>query len=370
MRIGIVTLPLHSNFGGILQAYALQTKLQSMGHSVSVISSPYKPLRMPFWKAPVKYASRLFRKYVSGDTSVVIDRERRYNREEPLKRKNPRLFIERYISLLETDSLDSLKENDFDALIVGSDQVWRPRYFSPVEDAFLDFAESWDVKRMAYAASFGTERWEFSQSQTDKCSRLLKKFDYVSVREESAVRMCSEHLSVIPEHVLDPTLLLEASDYEILADTSDKRTFSPLITYILDEDQTKRAIIDEISRSKGLSAEELNIFGKGTPPARCTLTVEQWLKAFINAEMIITDSFHGCVFSILFSKPFFVLANKSRGMGRISSLLKMFDLQDRLIESIDDYYKRDFEDELGNDVKEALDSYRSSSIGFLSKIQK
>ena len=75
--------------------------------------------------------------------------------------------------------------------MVGSDQVWRPMYYpTKIENAYLDFARDWNVKRMAYAASFGTSDWEYTAGQTRRCRELLRKFDVVSVREESAVGLC------------------------------------------------------------------------------------------------------------------------------------------------------------------------------------
>ena len=104
-----------------------------------------------------------------------------------------------------------MTEGEYDAFIVGSDQVWRPSYNQHLEQAFLNFTENWkNVKRIAYAASFGVDNWEFTKKQTKECKRLVQKFDFVSVREDTAVNLCKEHLGIEATHVLDPTLLLSA----------------------------------------------------------------------------------------------------------------------------------------------------------------
>lgn len=86
-------------------------------------------------------------------------------------------------------------------------------FFSKIENAYLDFAKEWKIKRIAYAASFGTEEWEYTGEQTNNCAALLKKFNAVSVRESSGVQLCSDNFGVKAEHVLDPTMLLCKEDY-------------------------------------------------------------------------------------------------------------------------------------------------------------
>ena len=105
-------------------------------------------------------------------------------------------------------TIDPDEQFHFDAFVVGSDQVWRPRYNAYIPNLFLDFTEGMSVKRIAYAASFGTDQWEFSAEQTTISSFLAKKFDIVSVREASGIQLCKQNLGVDAIQVLDPSLLL------------------------------------------------------------------------------------------------------------------------------------------------------------------
>ena len=147
MRIGILTLPLRTNYGGILQAYALQTVLERMGHEVSVITTPNKA-KLPVWKWPYSYPKRMIRKYILGRNEHVFF-ESYYNRVYPIVGQHTLQFIDKYIHYFEVGKLLDLKENNFDAFVVGSDQVWRPMYYpTKIENAYLDFARDWNDKRL------------------------------------------------------------------------------------------------------------------------------------------------------------------------------------------------------------------------------
>lgn len=337
MRIGILTLPLHTNYGGILQAYALQTVLERMGHEVMVIDKK-RAYRLPIWKAPFVYAKRIL-KNICGE-NIPVFFEQKLLKEKPVIRQNTDKFIKRYIHLLSVDDYSLLKSSDFDAIVVGSDQVWRPLYFRKIEDAYLGFAKDWDIRRIAYAASFGTDEWEYSKKQTKLCKELLKRFDAVSVREKSAVELCMRYFAREASHVLDPTMLLSADDYIRHFDLKAMpKSQGTLLCYFLDASSEKNAVADKIAKETGLLMFNVNakvedwcipVEKKIQPP------VESWLKGFYDAEFVVTDSFHACVFSLIFNKPFIVVTNKERGICRISSLLEDFDLKDRLVYTIAD----------------------------------
>ena len=147
MKIGILTLPLHTNYGGILQAYALQTVLERMGHNVVVFDTD-KRLSLP--KSPLTYVKRLVMKLFRKN-SIPIFYEKKRNRTYPIISKHTQCFIDKYVHRYIAKHLEDIKENDVDAIIVGSDQIWRPIYFrSPdwakTEDAFLAFTKGWDIK--------------------------------------------------------------------------------------------------------------------------------------------------------------------------------------------------------------------------------
>ncbi len=335
MKIGILTLPLHTNYGGILQAYALQTVLERIGHEVVVIDTPNVK------SAPSLFtlAKRLVKRLLGYRVGVFS--EWKHNRVYPIISQHTQPFVDKYIHRRVVNSPNELRANEFDAIIVGSDQVWRPKYYGKIEDAYLAFAKGWHIKRIAYAASFGTDDWEYTPEQTKTCGELLRMFDAVSVREASGVQLCKEHFGVEAQHVLDPTMLLAKEDYIRLVETADvPKSKGTLLNYILDDSPEKRALIEWVAKEKGLVPFRVNsrIEDHAAPlEERIQPPVEQWLRGFYDAEFVVTDSFHACVFSILFGKPFVVVGNKERGMARFESLLKMFGLEDRLVSSVEDY---------------------------------
>ena len=338
MRIGILTLPLHTNYGGILQAYALQTVLERMGHDVCLIEKKRQPLRLPLWKAPLSYGKRIIKNLTGHPYPICF--EQKINREEPLVRQNTDKFVNKYIKRRFVDDFSEIGKDDFDAIVVGSDQVWRPKYFiDGIENAYLTFAKEWNIRRIAYAASFGTDKWEYSSEQTTSCRRLLKNFDAVSVRESSAVTLCREHLGVDVKRVLDPTMLLSTNDYMKLFDANGTpKSNGNLLCYIIDETPEKMSFVNKIALERGLIPFRANskVENLIAPlQERIQPPVEQWLRGFYDADFVVTDSFHACVFSILFNKPFFVLGNEKRGLSRFSSLLGMFEMENLLVTNKD-----------------------------------
>lgn len=335
MKIGILTLPLHTNYGGILQAYALQTVLELMGHEVVVIDTPNLQPKPSLFTLSKRVVKRLLGKRVG------VFSERYHNSTYPVISQYTQPFVDKYIHRKIVNSPNELQEKDFDAIVVGSDQIWRPKYYGKIENAYLSFAKNWNIKRIAYAASFGTDDWEYTPRQTKVCAKLLKMFDAVSVRESSAVNLCKERFGVDAQHVLDPTMLLDKEDYIRLIEAANTpKSKGTLLNYILDETPEKRTLIEQIAKDKGLVPFRVNsrVENHNAPlEERIQPPVEQWLRGFYDAEFVVTDSFHACVFSILFGKPFVVVGNKERGMARFESLLEMFGLENRLICSVEDY---------------------------------
>lgn len=385
MKIGILTLPLHANYGGILQAYALQTVLErERGDIVKVIDKSLYWNAGPFKRAHV-YLKRISRIIRGRKVNFFAERN-----ADALRRKigvNTEKFIENHIHRMTVKEYSDVSPGEFDAIVVGSDQIWRPEYFiGDIRDGYLAFARNWKLKRVAYAASFGSDEWEYSEEMTRDCAGLLKMFDAVSVRESSGVTLCKRHLGADAVHVLDPVMLLDAEDYLSLVSGLEQsqqdaekvrelpqqdtvKTRTPFMAYyILDMSGETEHFMEKQSKSAGLYAVNVNSrYEDPQAPVeeRVQPPVESWLKALSQAEYIVTDSFHACVFSILFRKPFAVVKNVSRGAARILSLLEMFGLQDRLV-SLDKDKLPSTEIDYGR-VYARLAELRQMSMDFLRK---
>lgn len=334
MRIGIITLPLNTNYGGILQAYALQTVLQNVGgHEVTVFDK--NRFYRSSWKKDIfSYPVRFVQKYILG-WNKPIRWEVEWRKNETIMGQYTEPFIDKYIHRRYCDDLSSLKPNEFDAFVVGSDQIWRPMFYPNIADAYLKFAEHWHVARIAYAASFGTDQWEYTEHQTEECGKLLKMFDKVSVREKNGVALCKKYFDVVAQHVLDPTMLLSKEEYiKLFQGANTPQHQGELMTYVLDETQEIKELVANMSQRHSWKVFETNakIMDANAPiEKRIQRPVEEWLRGFYDAKFVVTDSFHACVFSILFNKPFLIVGNSSRGMSRIESLLSLFGLEDRIV---------------------------------------
>jgi len=325
MKIAIVTQPLHTNYGGILQNFALQTVLKKMGHEVYTVQTD----RYSYMGYGVRSMKHLLKRTLRRPSVAPLPPT-----HVAIIRLNTNKFIRRHITL--TKAHKWIPKNiqstyGFDAYIVGSDQVWRPIYNRVIEDMYLNFLGDTHVKRIAYAASFGTTNWEYTPEQERACSALLKKFDAVSVRETKGVEFCKTYFGVDAKCVLDPTLLLQKEDYLKLIPTVSNSAPKHLLTvYMLDMTDQKKELIEKIARIKGLTVHSIGASSvqDGIPIAA---SVESWLQGFQDADFILTDSFHGTVFSILFEKPFLTISNADRGNARFESLLGNLNLRNRLI---------------------------------------
>lgn len=341
MKIGILTLLPRINYGGILQAYALQTVLEQMGHEVYVFDKK-KYWHLPLWRAPLHYLKRIFKKYVLKCTNIAIFAERRLNKEYVVVSSLVQPFIDQNLNCTIEANMEMLNEKDFDAIIVGSDQIWRPKYCHlNIEEAYLSFTKNCSIRRISYAASFGTDKWEYTKLQTKRCKELIEKFDSVSVREDSGVALCKKYFSIDASHVLDPTMLLKKEHYiRLFKKTNESQSQGKLFVYILDMNEDKQEVVTQLVEKEGyypiVFNNSLILDFSLEVEKRISPSVESWLIGIYDAEFVVTDSFHACVFSILFNKPFIVYGNEGRGISRINSLLKQFNLESRLIFSSKD----------------------------------
>ncbi len=319
----ILTHPLTGNYGGLLQAYASYTVLNSLGGNAYIFR--YHPDDFP-----IKSFSWL--KYYGSLLKLILG-----IKGSPIWR---RLYVaNKFVGNLNFvhESQVALDGGDI-RYYVGSDQVWRATYCRKMrspEYYFLNFATAEQRRKsIAYAASFGGDEWEGNEDETAACTKLVQEFKAVSVREDSGVGICKNVFGVDAVQMPDPTLLLERHEYDNIINGAKTRTNkSPwLSTYVLDESaEIARLLHDCVDDMKLAHQSLLPNRGADKWRDRVALSVPQWLRYIRDSEYFITDSFHGCVFAIIFNKPFVCLGNKSRGIARFDTLLSKFGLEDRLL---------------------------------------
>jgi hypothetical protein len=371
MKIAILTQPLGKNYGGIMQAWALQQVLKDMGHEPTTINrrSNAKSIAFKITQLVYRYAMRAI-----GKRKGIFNSDRHIQ----YATRNMQNFIDQHITMSEhMDNTTKIKKHfenrNYYAAIVGSDQTWRPSYSPNIYNFFLDFIPNTCIKRISYASSFGVDHWEYSKLETIKCRELAQKFDAISVREHSGIHLCNLHLNTRAEAVLDPTLLLSSNDYIRAFKLCKKQGKKDgLFTYILDVTQKKNALINTLEKTLDLTAysnQPNSYFGNSESENIQDYVfpkVESWIQAVFDSEFVLTDSFHGCAFSIIFNKPFIVLGNYDRGLSRFTSLLDSLDLRSRITSGTNaDLIRLTTEEINWEAVNKKLELLKFDSLNFL-----
>ncbi|MBD5231831.1 MAG: polysaccharide pyruvyl transferase family protein [Bacteroidales bacterium] len=368
MKVGIFTQPLGMNYGGMLQNWALQQVLRKLSAEPVTI----------FYKR----SSRLFKLYRFCRKTAVVSLKKLLKRHKYAHLRFPwelsshhlmKQFAIKNIAFtpyMPQPSDETITAEGIEAVVIGSDQVWRPPFnkqWLPL--MFCDFlkADS-QVKAASFAASFGTTEWEYPPRQEAMAKRNIGKFRAISVREDFGIDLVREHFGREAVQTLDPSMLVDEAEYlttipdEVMANVPAGRVG----VFILDLTDSKRRVVETVCRTLG---KEPLYFGRIDPETRFFDPVERWLAAYSKCDFIITDSFHGTAFAINFGKPFISLVNLARGGGRFHSLLSMFNLSDRLMEE-NSYDKTEaiVKAEINwTEVDDKLSEMRRRSVDFLQQ---
>lgn len=234
------------------------------------------------------------------------------------------------------------KLNDYcDTFVVGSDQIWNYGINKLFNMAFmLNFVDD-SKRKLSFGTSFGHGMDGTPKDQLPYLKMLLKRFDAISLREESGVNICENVYNVRANQVLEPVFCLEKSQYDELAEHSTLSEEKPyFLTYILDPTPEKREAIKFYEKISGLKAINVldgdprvydrNKKALDLPNIMGKIGSEDLMKLYQGCSFVISDSFHGTAFSIIFNKPFLSIANAKRGIVRFKELLGKFNLMERL----------------------------------------
>lgn len=361
MRIGILTVPFNNNYGGFLQAFALKRILTDMGHEVIFINR--RRNRKRNYKTIIK--DLLVKLHLREDRVKKISK---YTNQ--FKREYLYPITEEYYT---SQELRKCLKYKLDMVIVGSDQVWRYKYAKDsIDDFYCNFLEGTNIPHFSYAASMGTDVMEYPKDKIEICSKLLKNFKTISVREQSTVDILKSNFGVKDAQVvLDPTFLLDKQIYIELFKNEYNTPQKPYVfAYVLDENSELRNTIEEFASQHELDIINLRAQTGNIKDIKIIEPVEKWLSALYYSDYVITDSFHGTVFSLIFKKPFVVYGNITRGMSRLEDLLGRFELNNRLI-SKSSNIPNTLETPINwESVEKHLESLRSYSSSFINDVLK
>lgn len=355
-----------------------------MGHEVVVLDRTFAaPSAGLILRRCGSVLKCLVRRYILGQKNIailspwsqtyVIDKREQIDCSVLLKFVRKQINITRPLRSSEA-LLKRVKRQKLDCFIVGSDQVWRECYSPFLTDCFAGFFPPDDkMLKITYGASFGTSENPISEQMLETCKRLSSRFAAISVREKSAVGLVEQYFGKHAELVLDPTLLLGAEDYVIerpktsCSETAEQDT---LVSYVLDTDRQKAKIANDVACELGLKESFMGLSPKksdGSPDKM--IPVQFWLDNFRNASFVVTDSFHGCVFSVINRKPFIAIVNHSRGADRFVSMLSQLGLEGRMVNDYEEYSARRSELIAPIDYAEVysrLQKLKAHSLGYLS----
>ena len=298
-----------------------------------------------------EYRSHILESIQNLGYSVLMLRRSTYGPIMPDDNTIPMRFAKKYYNVSRIYTARDMHWLNYSchAFVSGSDQLWNP-YLEEYagSEYFLSFVNEHNLK-LSYASSFGNID-SVSDEFRNKYKKLLDRFNGITVREDYAVDICKKDFEIDAKQVCDPIFLCDFNDYKILADSSQKDYgHNYLLNFLLDPNDEKIKAYHYVLEKKGLSRftnftdlleceEREKIFGE--EGVNSNAEIEDFLKAYSNAEFVITDSFHGTCLAIIFNKPFISIANKKRGEKRFVSLLKWLGLMDRLIYDINEIYEK------------------------------
>ena len=295
----------HANYGAILTAYALQETLEEMNYSTKVINY------IPGW-----YKRDIFPGSIAEN------------------------FARKYLNL--TNECVSIKDlmdlnGHFDNFLVGSDQVfrygaeilWNPFEWHDYKYIFYNSFVNFDKNKIACAASFGRSLYEGPDLDKEKVKFYLKNFNHISVREDDGVDICKNTFNVDAQMILDPVFLVNKQKYTELISNSEVDTTGKIAYYLITQSDEKDAILEYYS----------NKFNKPLFNTKSSQTIEDWVSAISKCDLLITDSFHGVCFSLIFNKPFIHVKHPNDHVlpySRFTSIFKLIQTEINSILTLED----------------------------------
>ncbi|MBB6430784.1 polysaccharide pyruvyl transferase family protein [Algisphaera agarilytica] len=346
MRIGILTFHAADNFGAVLQTYATQSYLEKAGHDVRVID--YRP------ESARKHYNRFGLR--SGTAWVTAKKRLKFGsfRKKAL-----------HLSKNTHNDIASLagSNQDLDAVIIGSDQVWNISSYRGYDRPFFEgISPEHNHRRISYAASVGSTV-SFDPHEQEIREQLLK-FDHLSVRDVVSREMVEKACGRIPTEVLDPVFL---DDFEGVERPVPKLPEKYMAVYCLKRAEVFGQAVNAAKAKLQLPAISLGVLSPGADEGLIGIGPREWLYCIRNASYLVTNSFHGVCFCIKWKLPFFVVRMPGTDQQRLDDVLSRVGLSHRVIEG-PDHVESAMDSPIDFTESEAkLAALRDQSTGFLAE---
>ena len=361
-KVGIITFHNSYNCGSMLQAYALQQVVDRITgeHSEIIDFSNEQQRQLYSVRQPYKGIKNILKNIILAPRFHII--EKNYNSYEEFKKNNFNL------SEASVRKMDDLSDDSYDIIVAGSDQIWNITIEDADDAYFLPWVKS--AKKIAYAPSFGAKDISKYAKNPQQYAEYLKSFTALSIRERNGQQWLQAMTGKMAELLLDPTLLLDKEDYDVI--TSKILQLPPryIFYYSPGYSYDINRLVHKIAKKYKLPVIAFNaktFYVKGMQFSGFKLpeleNPSTYLQLIKNAELIITTSFHGTVFSSIYRKKFWTI--KNGGMfgddDRVKTLMHLLDLEDRLIsirfnDTLDYLHEKDYmmyETRLGQEREKA-----------------
>lgn len=349
--VGVVGCWWGANYGSVLNGYAVYKTLKSLGLSVLMIHK-HNALEND-WEIFNTHSEKFVKTfYPEDEVSPIIP-------------------------------FDKLKElnSKCDMFLTGSDQIWNYGINKTFDFVFmLNFADD-SKKKISFGTSFGHSKDGTPADQLPKIRNLIRRYDAVSLREKSGVDICRDVYGINAQEVVEPVFCMTRQEYIEIAEKSELNIETPyIVTYILDPTPAKREAIQYYEKISGMKAINVldgdpRVYDRNKdilnlPNTMGKIGAEDLMKLYSNASLVITDSFHGTAFAIIFNKPFLSVCNLRRGSVRFVELLNKFDLSDRLASDPDNIPKdiRFFDTIDYSKINKTIEAERKASISWLQYV--
>lgn len=317
------------NYGASITAWALQELLKSFGHSSLLL------YHNDFWNMDL-YKNSFSKRF--ADKFLNVSKE--YSNKE----------------------LNTLSKNA-KGVILGSDQVLRLDYMGHNLFKYLLNWVDEKTKKIAISPSFGIDQKEFEKSKKfthfvkKYMTKALKSFDYLSCRELSGMDIYKNVFKLNSDTIIDPVFLIDKSKYDEIVSHSNVDHKNKIVTYVLDNNDEYNKLYEYLSKTEKTECIAIN---------NKDYNVEDWVKSIKDCKMLVTDSFHGVCFALIFNKPFICIRNQSRGNTRFDSLVEMFKLEKNFIYSVDEIINKKYD--FNCNVSKLIEKQVNSSLNILTKV--